>query len=380
MYKVYCYTNKINGKKYVGITHRTLKQRKFAHLYESANEKCATYNTPFKRAIRKYGIDNFQLDLLDCVKTKEEACVLEIQYIKDLQTYYLFSNSNGYNATTGGELIVRPKDRVFKIGSDYSIFEIYNSVSEAEADNVGDIYLCVSHIDEKYTANKFCWLYEKDYLSMSKDDLVLFVDNKMQPLYQLDESMNIIKKWSGPKQAAMSLGLNQSNISMCTNGTRIKCGGFYWMYCHDYFNNKKIRQNKTNKKKVLQFSKDGCFISSFESLTDAANFFNSTPSIFVDSLKSPNESKETAHGYVWFYESSYDGSDFVLAIDKTKKPVYSVDEFGRIECFDSVCEAARKNGVKQSGIFRALKNGCRSAKRHWYYSDKEGKEIELSHI
>lgn len=372
MYKVYCYTNKTNGKKYIGITHRTLHQRHVSHLYEAMNEKCATYNTPFKRAIRKYGIENFQLDLLDCVETKDEACDLEIKYIKDLKTYYLFANSNGYNATIGGELIIRPKDRVLKIGKDYSIIEIYDSVSDAELKNPGDIYLCVNNIDKKYTANNFCWLYEKDYLSMSKDDIVLFVDNKMQPLYQLDSSMNIIKKWDGPKYAAKSLMLNQSNISMCANGMRTQCGGYYWMYCHDYFDNKKIRKNKTNKKRILQFSKNGSFIASFESVTDAANLFNSTASTFVKSLKSPNQSKETAYGYVWFYESLYDNNGFVLAIDKTRKSVYSVNEFGEKEYFSSVCDAARKVGVKPSGIFRSLNNGCRSAKRRWYYSNKEG--------
>lgn len=56
---VYCYTNKINNKKYIGITIRRMEERERSHLYEAYNVNCETYNTPFKRVIRKYGLRNF---------------------------------------------------------------------------------------------------------------------------------------------------------------------------------------------------------------------------------------------------------------------------------------------------------------------------------
>ena len=57
---VYCYTNKINNKKYIGITSRSLEEREQNHLYEAYNKNSLTYNVPFKRAIRKYGIESFK--------------------------------------------------------------------------------------------------------------------------------------------------------------------------------------------------------------------------------------------------------------------------------------------------------------------------------
>lgn len=116
MFTIYCYTNKINGKKYIGITSRSIKERENSHIYET--REIRSKNFPFKRALIKYGIENFNLEILEEVKTKEEACQKEIFYIKKHKTYYKFSNSNGYNATIGGEFLSHPKDRVIQVDKD----------------------------------------------------------------------------------------------------------------------------------------------------------------------------------------------------------------------------------------------------------------------
>ena len=100
---VYCYTNKTNGKKYVGITKREISERERSHLYEAYNVNSYNYATPFKRAIRKYGIKGFELEILHEDVTLEEALELEVFYIKKFKTYFKYLNSNGYNATIGGE-------------------------------------------------------------------------------------------------------------------------------------------------------------------------------------------------------------------------------------------------------------------------------------
>ena len=60
---IYQYTNKINGKKYIGQTNN-LSRRKKQHIQDSIH--ChqgheSSYNLPFHCAIRKYGIDNFYM-------------------------------------------------------------------------------------------------------------------------------------------------------------------------------------------------------------------------------------------------------------------------------------------------------------------------------
>ena len=51
---IYKATNIINNKSYIGLTTRTLQERKLEHLRHTKTE-----NTYFHRAINEYGKDNF---------------------------------------------------------------------------------------------------------------------------------------------------------------------------------------------------------------------------------------------------------------------------------------------------------------------------------
>lgn len=91
---IYKATNKINGKVYIGQTIRTLKVRINCHLR-------ANSHYPFGNALRKYGIENFDIKVIDEALTKEELNEKEIYWIKfyDCQR----SSGHGYNITAGGD-------------------------------------------------------------------------------------------------------------------------------------------------------------------------------------------------------------------------------------------------------------------------------------
>lgn len=90
---VYCIENKVNGKKYIGITTRTMNKRFEEH------KKANSY---IGKAIRKYGVSNFSISELDIAKTHEELCQLEVFYIEKFKTF-----ENGYNLTIGGDGVVK---------------------------------------------------------------------------------------------------------------------------------------------------------------------------------------------------------------------------------------------------------------------------------
>lgn len=94
---VYCATNIINNKKYVGFTTKTLEQRKNKH-YSVAFNKIEENTNYFKQSIKKYGKDNFNQEIIQEYDTYEEALEGEIFQIKELNTLA----PNGYNLTTGG--------------------------------------------------------------------------------------------------------------------------------------------------------------------------------------------------------------------------------------------------------------------------------------
>lgn len=87
---IYMYTNNINGKQYIGQTSRPLKIRHWQHL----SQDCGYID----RAIRKYGMENFTLSVLeDNIDTIDELNQKEEYYIDKYDTF-----NNGYNLNRGG--------------------------------------------------------------------------------------------------------------------------------------------------------------------------------------------------------------------------------------------------------------------------------------
>lgn len=91
---VYCHTNKINGKKYIGITSTTMERR---WRNDGSGYRGQVY---FWRAIQKYGWHNFDHEVLFENKSYEDACRLERQLIANFKSNM---SQYGYNQTEGGD-------------------------------------------------------------------------------------------------------------------------------------------------------------------------------------------------------------------------------------------------------------------------------------
>lgn len=87
--RIYCIENKINHKKYIGLTTRSIEER--------FSERCKA-DTVIGEAIRKHGVDNFMCYEVDKAQSKNELSELEIHYIHHFGTL-----KNGYNCTIGGD-------------------------------------------------------------------------------------------------------------------------------------------------------------------------------------------------------------------------------------------------------------------------------------
>lgn len=95
---IYKATNMVNGKVYVGQTVNTLKYRKEQHWREAI---CSSHkNTHFHNALLKYGIDNFDFEVIDRARDVNELNEKEIYWI----SYYNSTDSRyGYNKDSGGK-------------------------------------------------------------------------------------------------------------------------------------------------------------------------------------------------------------------------------------------------------------------------------------
>ncbi len=92
---IYLIINLINGKKYVGQTIKKVGYR----FNEHANAKSL-----LGEDIRKYGRENFKIDVLEECYSYEELNAAEKKWIKTLNTKV----PNGYNKTDGGNGLLNP--------------------------------------------------------------------------------------------------------------------------------------------------------------------------------------------------------------------------------------------------------------------------------
>lgn len=121
---IYCYTNKINNKKYIGQTNN-IERRKKQHIQDSIHNHKGhevSYNLPFHCAIRKYGIENFSFEILEIIDTDDWLIVnkKESEWIKNKNCI----SPNGYNlkaegvSNQGGNKSTIPEDIQDKIIQD----------------------------------------------------------------------------------------------------------------------------------------------------------------------------------------------------------------------------------------------------------------------
>ena len=98
---IYKITNLVNNKIYVGKTSSSIEERFKEHIRDSRKERCE--KRPLYDAFNKYGVENFFIEEIEEVENDEIASEREIYWIDFLRSYIGFEDSNGYNATLGGD-------------------------------------------------------------------------------------------------------------------------------------------------------------------------------------------------------------------------------------------------------------------------------------
>lgn len=96
---IYKITNTINNKLYIGQSV-DLRTRTRLHEEIGFNKNDKQYDHPLYRAIRKYGITNFKIEIIEHCSSLDELNEREIYYIATLDT--IIDHGKGYNLEYGG--------------------------------------------------------------------------------------------------------------------------------------------------------------------------------------------------------------------------------------------------------------------------------------
>jgi group I intron endonuclease len=104
IFTIYCHTHRESGRRYVGQTKKTWRQRWNQHVYTSERLVKKGWSH-FANAIRKYGKDAFDHEVLEVCHSLEEANAAEERWIELLNSRDpLF----GFNIKKGGDHVPHP--------------------------------------------------------------------------------------------------------------------------------------------------------------------------------------------------------------------------------------------------------------------------------
>jgi len=94
---IYCHTHVESGRRYIGLTSKTMLARWNDHVYKAKSSKGGRWHFP--NAIRKYGKDAFSHEVLTICETLEEANAYEAYFIDLFRTR---DPEFGFNLAEGG--------------------------------------------------------------------------------------------------------------------------------------------------------------------------------------------------------------------------------------------------------------------------------------
>lgn len=354
-YTVYMHQNKINGKKYIGITGNIPEVR--------WNNGKGYYKNPyFNHAIQKYGWDNFEHIILYEGLTKEEAEDLEIETIAKYDTT---NSDNGYNLHHGGNL--RNINHVYQYDR-YSGKLIGEYTTVAEVNSKLGFYSEISDVcyGKRKTAHNFYWSYKYlgEYLS---DELVKEINKSFRkPIAQYDLDGNFIRSYNSKDEASdILLGKNRGAKSI-TMQFRTSYG-YIWRYADDDGNfpthiSKEDLEwilDKTSKrdKHVAQYDLYGKYIKSYKTIALAEN----ETGINHRDISSCCKGKIVRTGkYFWRYiddltnDSDMAPDELELRIKKIKvdnRPILQYTKDGIfIKEYKSLADVSRDNNVHSSNV------------------------------
>jgi group I intron endonuclease len=208
--EVYKVTNKKNGKIYIGITNQGASTNRW---YKHCSDSNTGSNFPLHNAIRKYGKDNFQIDIVELIENEDYDYLKEreIFWIKEFDSY---NREKGYNLTLGGDGTFgrfhseETKDKIRKraIGRHPSL-EQRKKMSE-------------SQLNRTYS--------EKELKIRSENGI-----RTRKKVLQYSYDGVFIREYDSISEAAKEVNTDRRNISSCLNSkniNHIRSAGYIWKY------------------------------------------------------------------------------------------------------------------------------------------------------
>lgn len=219
--EVYKITNKQNGKIYIGITNQGANTNRW---YKHCSDANVGSTFPLHNAIRKYGKENFQIEVIEIIENEDFDYLKEreIYWIKELDSY---NRKIGYNLTLGGDGTFgrfhseETKDKIRQKA-------LNRHPSDITRKNMSDAQKKVKRDYSKLAniSNTKRWADPNNKIKASLNS------KNRRDLVQYDSNMIFVKEFSSAVEAGKSIKKAPQNISRCAAGNLKTAYGFIWKY------------------------------------------------------------------------------------------------------------------------------------------------------
>jgi group I intron endonuclease len=209
---VYKVTNLETEEVYVGITTKSIKDRKKDHLKKSKKGK----SYAFQNAITTFGADAFKWEQIDTATTTNELAQKEKEYILEYN-----SKEQGYNSDSGGGIQKTVYQYDILTGV---LVNKYSNLTDASAtvgltkQDLSKVCLSVNKV-----SNGYVWTYSSTFPKHIND-------NRRKVVQQFSLEGKFVNEFKSVSEASKLTGCNKTSIAKVCRGERQSCGGFSWKF------------------------------------------------------------------------------------------------------------------------------------------------------
>lgn len=210
---VYKVTNKETEEVYIGITTKSIEDRKKDHLKKSKKGK----SYAFQNAIATYGAEAFKWEQIDTAVSTNELAKKEKEYILEYN-----SNEEGYNSDSGGgfqKTVYQYDIATGKLVNKHSSLTNAGAVIGLNKQDLSSVCLSVNKVSKG-----FYWTY--DYV----DEFIPQKDNRRKKVIQYNIQGKFIDEFKSVSEASKLTGCNKTSIAKVCRGERKSCGGYLWKF------------------------------------------------------------------------------------------------------------------------------------------------------
>lgn len=296
---IYCITNKLNGRQYIGQTNTSVSKRYAEHLRCASSGMDTT--SLLYRAMRKYGVDYFCVDSLECVTSDTKVGLKDL--LNDREIFYIASKGtykpDGYNMTLGGyafaEHFTVPVVQVLATGE---VIASYASMQDAEREleiPYGSIKRAV--YSKSHYANGFFWYQNEDGRYCTGSYIGKQRRCDITAVYQFSLCGELIQSFDSLTEAEHKTGINHAKISAVCTGARKSTGGYIWSYtptASSYTSDKLTHKRRA----VMQMDMSGNIIRTYCSAASAAEELGLQQTLIS---KCCNGQRKSTGGYRWAF-------------------------------------------------------------------------------